>query len=485
MRLIIAISLFAFFILSRTVAQCDCDPIPPSGGTSVTVNSVSELNNALDQANSNNGNLTILLNTGTYQLTSNLRFISSNMANLTIRGASGNRDDVVIKGLGWNNNQVTHIFNVAADNFTLADVTIGEVFYHPIQIHSNNNSVNDADNCLIYNVRIYDAKEQLLKVSGGGNLFADNGRVECCLFEFTAGIAYQYYTGGIDAHRSLNWTVKNNVFRGIRSPESRLAEHAIHFWRESGGTIVSGNQISNCDRGIGFGLGDETPDGHTGGLIKNNFVHTNRDVGIGLESSPNSKVYHNTVITENYSRSIEYRFATTSNVHIANNITNAQISDRSSGSTGSVESNYQVSDLSIFTDAATYDYHLNGITTDISDMGIALGDVQDDFDCESRPKDGGPDLGADEFNSITTDVVLESSGISLYPNLVENTFTIEGLLQDYDIDVLDANGQVHQSYPQSSGTVTIDISGLPNGLYFVRINHKQSAWMGMQLILKT
>ena len=118
---------------------------------------------------------------------------------------------MIIKGLGWNNNAVTHIFNVAADSFTIADMTIGEVFYHPIQVHSN---PNDADHFTAHNVKFTDAKEQLLKVSGGGSLFADDGIVECCLFEFSAGIAFQYYTGGIDAHRAKDWMVRFNQFKG-------------------------------------------------------------------------------------------------------------------------------------------------------------------------------------------------------------------------------------------------------------------------------
>ncbi len=430
--------------------------------------------------------MTIALNSGTYQLTSNLLFISANMANLTIRGVHGNRDSVTIKGLGWNNNQVTHIFNVAADDFTLADVTIGEVFYHPIQIHSNNNSINDADNCLIHNVRIYDAKEQLLKVSGGGSLFADNGRVECCLFEFTGGVAYQYYTGGIDAHRSVNWVVKNNVFRGIRSPDSGLAEHAIHFWRESSGTLVEGNHINTCDRGIGFGLGGDTDDGHVGGIIKNNFVHTNRDVGIGLESSPDTKAYHNTVVTENYGNSIEYRFATTTNVHIANNLTDNLIKSRSGG-TGTIESNYQTSTLDIFVDANNYDYHLSATHPNITDVGLTLNEVLIDYDCGPRSNHLGPDIGADEYGlSTNMDVFLENSGISMYPNPVEDTFIIKGLLSYYSIEILDSQGQVYQSYNQTSGTVAIDISSLPGGLYFVKITdtaHTNSP-VGVQLILK-
>lgn len=485
---IIVLLLYMLVSHQLSLAQCECPPLPQNVFPSDTVSTVGELQAALSTANSSNGQRNIILMPGTYVLSSNLLFISANMSDLTIRGITGNAEDVILKGQGWNDNSVTHIFNVAADRFTLADMTIGHVYYHPVQIHSNNNGFNDADDCLIQNVRFEDAKEQLLKVSAGGDLYSDRGIVQCCVFEFTAGIAYQYYTGGIDAHRSVDWIVRNNTFIGIRSPEANLAEHAIHFWRESSGTLVENNTIINCDRGIGFGLGGSAVDGHTGGLVRNNFVHASRDVGIGLEGSPNTKVYHNTVITGDYPRSIEYRFATTSGVHIANNITDRSISDRSSGSSGTVESNVQINDLQIFADAASYDYHLSGPTDGITNAGINLSDVSSDFDCEDR-SDDLPDIGADELLSTPdVDVFLESQAIELWPNPVTSTFTIGGLISGYTIEILDQSGNVYDTIDEVTETITIDISDLPSGLYFVRITHSDQQYsevLSVQLILKT
>ncbi len=275
---------------------------------------------------------------------------------------------------------------------------------------------------------------------------------------------------------------------GIRSPETNLAEHAIHFWRESSGTLVENNTIINCDRGIGFGLGGSVVDGHTGGLVRNNFVHASRDVGIGLEGSPDTKVYHNTVITGDYPRSIEYRFATTSGVHIANNNTDGSISDRSSGSSGSIESNVQINDFQIFTNATSYDYHLTGPTEGITNAGINLLDVTDDFDCEVR-SDNMPDIGADELVSTPdVDIFLKSQAIELWPNPVTSTFTIGGLISGYTIEILDQSGNVYDAIDEVTETVTIDISSLPSGLYFVRITHSDQEFnelLSIQLILKT
>jgi len=407
------------------------------------------------------------------------------MSNLTIMGSTDNRDDVIIEGLGWNNNSVTHIFNIAADNVTIANMTIGNVFYHPIQVHSN---PSDADNFLLQNVRVIDAKEQLLKVSGGGELKADNGIVQCCLFEFTEGIAYQWYTGGIDAHRSKDWIVRQNTFKGIRSPESNLAEHAIHFWRESEGTIVEGNQIISCDRGIGFGLGDQEESGHLGGLIMNNFVHTNRDVGIGLEHSPSTKIYNNTVITENYNRSIEYRFESTRNVEIVNNLVDQEISDRSSGSSGTLLTNLSIDNYDVFLSNHTYDYHLHPDAINILDQGTPLNEVTIDFDCDLRNNPFAYDIGADEL--FLSNIKNSFINTQVYPNPTSDELFIRSDNKKVNLELFDLSGRTIPitGFPIaniSNGTHRIDLSFLPEGLYILHILDKGSGSLHQEKVLKT
>ena len=370
----------------KNPSSCTLVPLPPEpAGRTITVRNVAELLAAVQNANAT-GDLTILLEDGTYTL-DDMLWISGQ--NVTFRSRSGKRDAVVIQGQGMSGG-VSHIFNVPGSNFTVADLTIGWVANHALQIHSS------SDNPVIHNIRFVDTGEQMLKVSyvPGDRSSSDNGLVEWCVFEYSAGVGPQYYIGGIDAHQARNWIVRNNVFKHIRSPETDLAEHAVHFWTGSSNTLVECNRISDCDRGIGFGLGDR---GHSGGMIRNNMVHTMRDVGIGLENASGTEVLHNTVYTENYENAIEYRFPRTQNVAIINNLTNGQIAGRDGGS-GRIETNVTTAQASWFVNADQgSDLHLAAANPSAVDQGQALAGVAQDFDCEPRPKGAGHDIGADEW----------------------------------------------------------------------------------------
>lgn len=300
----------------------------PANTREVVVSNVDELKAAVASANET-GNVVIALRDGTYTISKDL-WVTGN--NIMFKSQSGNRDAVTVRGLGMSGT-VASVFHFQGDNNAAVNLTVGYVANHPIQVHGE----LDADNVLIHNVRFVDGHEQLLKASynaGNLNVGSDNGVVECSLFEYSAGVGPQYYIGGIDVHNGKNWIVRNNVFKNIRSPETELAEHAIHFWSGSQGTLVENNTIINSDRGVGFGLGDR---GHVGGIIRNNFIYhdanSRGDAGITLETAPGVQVYGNKIYFENdYPNAIEYRFSSTAGVSIHDNITNRAIKERDGAS---------------------------------------------------------------------------------------------------------------------------------------------------------
>ncbi len=133
------------------------------------------------------------------------------------------------------------------------------------------------------------------------------------------------------------------------------------MWNNSDNTLVERNLIINCDRGIGFGLG--TDRGNSGGIIRNNMVYHGpntgySDVGISLESTPDAQVYNNTIFHEHNYSAIEYRFDSTTNSSIINNLTNRAIAIRDINpeyDTNEVTNNITTAQTSWFTDVPTGD----------------------------------------------------------------------------------------------------------------------------------
>ncbi len=389
----------------------------PHAGAAVTVGTVAQLEQAVSAANAG-GDKNILVQDGTYTLGSALVIRSDGV---TVRSASGNRDAVILRGTGMEGD-VSHIFLVEADNFTARDMTLRDVYYHAIQMQPWSQAPS------MINLHILDTYEQMVKIaydSSRPDVHSDDGQVENCLFEYSAGIGPQYYIGGVDAHRAWNWVIRGNAFRNIRSPGGSLAEHAVHFWSDSRNTLVEQNMIINCDRGIGFGLGGR---GHQGGIIRNNFIYHDSsegyaDVGIGLESAPDAQVYNNSIYHENsYPNAIEYRFASTTGVRIANNLTNRAIAQRD-GASGTLSSNVVNALSAWFADVSTGDLHLTSAVPGVVNQGIFIEGLTNDIDGNSRPQGEGYDIGADEYEEsnpcpdCSGDVVV-LEGISFPANTV-------------------------------------------------------------------
>jgi hypothetical protein len=376
-------------------------PVWAFQATSVTVGSATELQNAVARANSSGGNMTILLRDGTYTLTAT-QYI--NVPNVTVASQSGNRDSVIIQGDAMSNAAVVKsIFRVAASNFIVRNITMQKVGWHVIQIAGESN----ADSPIISNCVFRDAYEQLLKISqdpANPNTTSDNGLIEYCLFEYTAGIGPQYYIGGVDAHGSQNWIIRGNTFKNIISPSNAVAEHAIHIWdAPSANNLVEKNLIINCDRGIGFGLGDR---GSSGGIIRNNMIYhaagngSYADVGIGIETCPDVQIYSNSIFFENsYPNAIEYRFSATTNLSIRNNLTNKAIRARD-GASATLSNNATNAASSWFMNSGTGNLHLASAVSGVADAGVAISGLVDDFDGQSRPAGAGIDIGADEYLAL-------------------------------------------------------------------------------------
>ena len=377
-----------------TIAQVESNTVESCQiiiGEVVVVSNTQELRNAIIQAN-DGGNLTVLIEDGTYPIASTSWYPYITGSNLVFRSASGNRDAVILTGQGMQDVApgTEIVMSLVGDNITIADLTIRDCGNHGISTNS--------DNHLIHNVRIQDTYEQMIKGTSGGDNGSEDCIVQCSLFEYTDGIGPQWYIGGLDIHEGDSWIVRDNIFRDIASPSQTLAEHAIHFWDDSRFNLVERNKIINCDRGIGFGLGSSP---NLGGVIRNNMIYNDgqdpfHDVGIGLETSPYTHVYNNTIHIQ-YPNAIEYRFESTHTARIANNLVNQAIRSRNGGQ-AFLNTNIEEIEDDWFVDYANGDLHLVDAVESIVNAGTSLSItlISDDFDQEDRLD--GIDIGADEYN---------------------------------------------------------------------------------------
>lgn len=360
---------------------------------------------------------TVVLEPGTYPVDSSGVWVRN--SGVTVVGAGDAPDDVILDG---NYQQSSGgLFNIrGVQNVVLSNFTIRRSRYHAV--HVTGSDAGPADGALLHRLRVFDPGEQAIKVNANGNE-ADFGELACSHVELTADGREQVmsyapaglrcYTGGIDIHRSQGWEIRDNLITGFWCSNEFLSEHAIHVWRGARDTLVERNTLINNARGIGFGLGqpgpgrtyDDNPCGaaaeHYGGLIRNNVIigddaalfasPSGMDLGIGLESSCEVDVAHNTVASSQAPfSSIEWRFAMTS-ARVVNNLVTHNLRPRNDA-TAELLGNAENVGLESFQDFANHDLRLND--SNLTGVGHELGAELAPTDFDGNPRSDSPNIGA-------------------------------------------------------------------------------------------
>jgi len=396
-----------------SMTSTSCAPLPAATGTTVRV-TPSQAAMLPGIVSSAAAGTTILLADGTYAVPGT--GINLSKAGQTLRSESGNPSAVILDGQYTTN----EVLRVTASDVTVAELTVTRAVDHPVHVYPPTANGN-IRGMRFYRVRFIDGGEQFLKSnSSSTSAYTDEGTVECSHFELTdlgrphvERAVGGCYTGGIDVHGGRGWVVRKNTFKDIFCAGEGLAEHAVHFWTGSRDTLVEQNVITNCARGVGFGLGNATagrvyvPDpypgvtnvGHYGGIIRNNFIWANNDwfdTGIGLEQSRGTMVLHNTVVSTagtSFFSSIDVRFDKTV-ATVRNNLAR-RITQRDAPAMVTADHNLEMAATSLFVSFATADLHLVPSASAAINAGIA--DAQAGLDIDGLAHDVGlPDLGAHE-----------------------------------------------------------------------------------------
>jgi hypothetical protein len=376
-----------------------CEWSPPETATTVRVRTAGELQRAIATAKPDT---TILLEDGLYRID---RMLDIKAPGVVIRGRSGDRSAVVVRGNGMGDRRVGVVFSISAPDVTIADLTAGYVGFHGVQIRGE----RGASRATVQNVHIIDTGQQLIKGStAGGPSYADDGVIACSLLEYSDH-APSSYTHGVDVIAASGWTVRDNTFSRIRGPAEQqwAAGPAILFWGNSQLTTIERNVIVDSFRGIALGLGPgasaRSRDGersydHQGGRIRQNVIvnlHDWADEGIEINAARDVEVDHNTVFVEGrLPWSISVRFPVSSG-HVRNNLSNRPIHFRDDGH-ADLGGNVEGAELGWFADVTAAQVTLSQPDLPAVDVGVPVPDLPLDMAGRTRVSGQAPDAGAYE-----------------------------------------------------------------------------------------
>lgn len=420
----------------------------------------------------------IILAAGTYNMTNSLWI---DTGNIIIRGATGDREDVVVRGGGMNVDAGSQNIpmQVVASDITIQDLTVADAYYNGIHLHGE----NFIDRTIIRNVKTLNCGERHIKGAGGDGAMYDVIVENCWLVQTEARLSRpghsvdpDDYIGGMDIMGAKNWIIRDNVFEGIvgAAGDSR---GAIFLWQNVENALIERNVFIGCARSISMG-NPYNPTGTwlvDGAIIRNNMIFKGNSIALEADHTRNVKFYNNTVYGTNasYSRTIQVYdngdAAATTGLEFVNNIIRGDVQDLATGTwtAASIAAMGNIVDNSgavvlptWFVNVSTGDLHLTSQATGAFDAGTVLADALYDFDGESRAGVGLPcDLGADErlvaSPPIIAEVTPDPDSAVVSQEYVEQLTLTQGMAESWTLElgpagaVVDGSGRVSGWTPQA------------------------------------
>ncbi len=244
---------------------------------------------------------------------------------------------------------------------------------------------------------------------GGGMILSNNEIYENTAAGRGAGIYVLNHAGGNPAAIE-----GNKVYSNSTTTPSALGG-GIFIGGAGDSTVVNRNEIYENSSNFGGGIG---VDFNSAAVIMNNMIHNNLVVGGsasggGLLTGGDTFIWHNTIALNSAGTTGGGIHVFTGTAEIRNTIVasntggvNSGIDVTAGSGTGSFNnifnngSNATLTDPiagnPMFVDLAGNDFHLTGGSPNIN-AGDDTVPVNDDFDGQGRPFDGGVEVGADEY----------------------------------------------------------------------------------------
>ncbi len=235
------------------------------------------------------------------------RYFEISTDDVTLRGASGERDKVILDGSTSRHGELLGI--TGCKGVTIADLTVQNVKWNGIKINSD----RGADRVTIYNCVLHNVWQRGIKAPAvpevdQERLSPRKCRVQYCLFyndrpkQFsddetdTPDTFNGNYIGGIDVKNTVDWRITDNVFIGIQG-RTREGRGCVYISENGRGCLIERNVFLDCDIAIALGnpsLG-YSPLQPVGCTARNNFVSNCPETGILACYTRDCKILGNTI----------------------------------------------------------------------------------------------------------------------------------------------------------------------------------------------
>ena len=349
---------------------------------------------------------TIMLAAGRYNIS---RRVGITTDGVTLRGATGNRRDVVIDGDGIGE----LVAFTKCNDVTVADLTIQNAKWNGFKIDSETGVQRlRIYNCVIRNIWQRGVKGVIVPEKDRAKTQPRNCRVEYCLFynhrakkfgDDEADTSKHFngnYIGGLDVMYAKGWTISDNVFVNIQG-RTREGRGAIFLWHETEDCVVERNIIVDCDKGVSLG-NPYMPRGRAVKLharrciVRNNFITRAPEGCIEAANTADCKIYNNTIHDpRNRMRRLLRVLGACDGLTVAGNIFSGPAPAAPKAGKVTIENNLVKDIASAFADPKSGNLHLKTPLGEVVDQAKPQFDVTDDIDRSKRISK--PDLGADEF----------------------------------------------------------------------------------------
>jgi hypothetical protein len=296
---------------------------------------------------------------------------------------------------------------------TIADLTIQNIRANGFKINSDRFATRvTIRNCVIHNIWERGVKGPAVRAADRERIRPSECRIEFCLFyndhpkrfdDDPADTPTTFdgnYVGGIDAMYARRWTICDNVFVGIQG-RTRSARGAVFLWQEAEDCVVERNVIIDCDSGVCLGNSFKPADvavHATRCVVRNNFVTRCPEQGILADYTRDCRIVHNTVHEpDSRLRRLIRLVHDNDGLVVGNNLLSGPAISVETESGVGMAGNVNREMGEAFADPGMGDLHLKAPVDGIVDAADPAAAEAADFD--GQPRDGKPDVGADETNA--------------------------------------------------------------------------------------